>query len=133
MLCPLFYLPIIEELKLPDKLFFCFSSLKVFLQLEGKNMGIVLPDADLTSAVEQVTIGSTSYNGQRCTAIKLVLLHRSIASTFLEKFKQSIAGLKFGLPWAPGVSVTPLPEKNKAIKLLHIFNIICFFLLQRRR
>jgi len=87
--------------------------LKVFLQLEGKNMGIVMPDADLATAVEQITLGSTSYNGQRCTAIKLILLHESIAVRFIEMFKQSINQLKWGLPWESGVLITPLPEKNK--------------------
>jgi len=60
--------------------------LKLFLQLEGKNLGIVLPDADLDVAAEQVTIGSTTYNGQRCTAIKLVFVHESVADKFLAAF-----------------------------------------------
>ena len=53
--------------------------LKVFAQLEGKNIGIVLPDADLDVAASQVVLGSLSYNGQRCTAVKLVMVHESIA------------------------------------------------------
>ena len=36
----------------------------------GKNLGIVLPDADLEEAVAQCVLGALSYNGQRCTAIK---------------------------------------------------------------
>ena len=36
-------------------------------------MGIVLPDADLDVAAEQCVLGATSYNGQRCTAIKLMV------------------------------------------------------------
>lgn len=87
--------------------------LKVFLQLEGKNLGIVLPDADLDVAAEQVTIGSTTYNGQRCTAIKLTMVHESIATEFLEKLKQKFAKLKYGLPWEQGVLITPLPEDKK--------------------
>ena len=46
----------------------------MFLQLEGKNLGIVLPDADIETAVQQIVLGSTTYNGQRCTAIKLVMV-----------------------------------------------------------
>jgi glyceraldehyde-3-phosphate dehydrogenase (NADP+) len=87
--------------------------LKIFLQLEGKNLGIVLPDADIDVAVKEVTIGSTNYNGQRCTAIKLVMLHKSVVEQFLEKFKKSVAALGYGLPWQPSVVVTPLPEPNK--------------------
>lgn len=87
--------------------------LKVFLQLEGKNLGIVFPDANLDTAVEQVTIGSTTYNGQRCTAIKLVMVHSSLAEQFVEKFKGSVGKLKWGLPWEAGVLITPLPEHKK--------------------
>jgi glyceraldehyde-3-phosphate dehydrogenase (NADP+) len=87
--------------------------LKVWLSLEGKNLGIVLPDADLDVAAEQVTIGSTTYNGQRCTAIKLTMVHESIAKEFLEKLKQKFAKLKYGLPWEQGVLITPLPEDKK--------------------
>lgn len=87
--------------------------LKTFLQLEGKNLGIVFPDADLTTAVEQITIGSTTYNGQRCTAIKLVVVHASLIDSFLEKFSTRISQLKWGLPWSEGVAITPLPELQK--------------------
>jgi glyceraldehyde-3-phosphate dehydrogenase (NADP+) len=93
--------------------------LKVFLQLEGKNLGIVLPDADLTTAVEQITIGSTTYNGQRCTAIKLVFVHKSLIEEFLPLFAQRVAQLKWGLPWsAEGkVAITPLPENEKVASM----------------
>lgn len=87
--------------------------LKVFLQLEGKNLGIVMPDADIDVAVKQVTLGSTSYNGQRCTAIKLVMVHKSRAEEFMAKFATSVNALKWGLPWNAGVAITPLPEPNK--------------------
>ena len=87
--------------------------LKVFAQLEGKNLGIVLPDADLDVAAEQCMLGSTSYNGQRCTAIKLVMVHESIADAFVQKLVAKIGALKAGLPWEDGVSITPLPEANK--------------------
>lgn len=87
--------------------------LKLFLQLEGKNLGIVLPDADLDVAAEQITIGSTTYNGQRCTAIKLVFVHESIADSFVSKFVDRVGALKVGLPWEKGVLITPLPEPKK--------------------
>jgi glyceraldehyde-3-phosphate dehydrogenase (NADP+) len=59
----------------------------VFSQLEGKNIGVVMKDADMNTALEQVVLGALSYNGQRCTAIKLVMVHRSISEVFLEKLK----------------------------------------------
>lgn len=84
-----------------------------FMQLEGKNMGIVMGDAPLDVAVEQTLIGSTSYNGQRCTAIKLIMVHSSIADAFVSKFAAAVRSLKVGLPWEDGVSITPLPEPKK--------------------
>lgn len=87
--------------------------LKLFLQLEGKNLGVVLGDADIDTAVEQITIGSTTYNGQRCTAIKLVFLPKALVETFLPKFKAKISSLVVGLPWESNVSITPLPQQTK--------------------
>lgn len=87
--------------------------LHVFLQLEGKNAGIVLPDADLAVAVEQITLGTTSFNGQRCTAIKLVMVHASLIDQFLPLFVASIESLSVGLPWTPKVKITPLPEPTR--------------------
>ena len=87
--------------------------LKVFLQLEGKNLGIVTPSVDVDAAVKEVTTGATNFNGQRCTAIKLVLVHESKAQEFAEKLSASISALPAGLPWEKGVKITPLPEPKK--------------------
>merc|ERR1719159_334758 len=56
--------------------------LKVFSQLEGKNIAVVLPDADLEVAAAQIVLGSLTYNGQRCTACKLIMAHETIADEF---------------------------------------------------
>ena len=87
--------------------------LKVFSQLEGKNMGVVLRDANLDVAAKQCKDGATSYNGQRCTAIKLIQVHEDVAETFLQKLIAEVDALKAGLPWEAGVAITPLPEPNK--------------------
>jgi glyceraldehyde-3-phosphate dehydrogenase (NADP+) len=87
--------------------------LKVFSQLEGKNLGIVFADADLDEAVRQILLGALSYNGQRCTAIKLVIAEKSVAPVLVEKLAVAIEGLERGLPWDAGVEITPLPEPNK--------------------
>lgn len=87
--------------------------LKVFAQLAGKNIGIVLPDADLDVAAQQCLLGSTTYNGQRCTAIKLMMVHDSVADAFVAKLAHKLGELKAGLPWENGVLITPLPETTK--------------------
>src|SRR5690606_16488379 len=45
--------------------------------------------------------------------IKIVFVHRSIADAFLKQLSEAVAQLKFGMPWVPGVSLTPLPEPGK--------------------
>ena len=52
--------------------------LRACLGLEAKNPAIVLADADLRVAATECVAGSLSYNGQRCTALKILLVHSSI-------------------------------------------------------
>lgn len=87
--------------------------LKSILGLDAKNPAIVLPDADLDNAVAECITGSLSFNGQRCTALKLLYVHKDIVKPFIEKFKAEIKKLKPGMPWDPGVGLTPLPEPGK--------------------
>lgn len=87
--------------------------LKAILGLDAKNPAIVLPDADLNVAVSECIMGSLSFNGQRCTALKILMVHRSIVDAFIEKFSNEIKKLKLGMPWTEGVSLTPLPEPGK--------------------
>ncbi|HEY5823120.1 MAG TPA: NADP-dependent glyceraldehyde-3-phosphate dehydrogenase [Cyclobacteriaceae bacterium] len=87
--------------------------LKAILGLDAKNPAIVLPDADLDNAVSECITGSLSFNGQRCTALKILFVHKSIVDVFIKKFNESVAKLKPGMPWDAGVSLTPLPEPGK--------------------
>lgn len=91
--------------------------LKSILGLDAKNPAIVLPDADLDSAVSECLTGSLSFNGQRCTAIKIILVHKTVAPLFMEKFIAGVSKLKAGMPWEEGVSLTPLPEPGKVVYL----------------
>ncbi len=87
--------------------------LRAALGLDAKNPGIVLPDVDLDNAVSECVTGALSFNGQRCTALKILFVHESIADDFLAKFNTKMAELKPGMPWEPGVDLTPLPEPGK--------------------
>ncbi|MGE5398147.1 MAG: NADP-dependent glyceraldehyde-3-phosphate dehydrogenase [Chitinophagales bacterium] len=92
--------------------------LKTCLGLEAKNPAIVLPDADLDVAVDECVLGSLSYNGQRCTALKMLFVHYKIMDQFLERFAKRVSDLKIGMPWEEHVSITPLPDLEK-ISYLH--------------
>lgn len=87
--------------------------LRIVLGLEAKNPAIVLPDADLDLAVSECVTGSLAFNGQRCTALKLIFVHRRIATEFLQHFAAAVERIKGGMPWEPEVMVTPLPEADK--------------------
>ncbi len=87
--------------------------LRSVLGLGAKNPAIILPDADLDLTVSECLLGSFSYNGQRCTALKIIFVHKSIAEQFLERFVKAVDTLKPGMPWEPGVKITPLPVPGK--------------------
>ncbi|MBK7570370.1 MAG: NADP-dependent glyceraldehyde-3-phosphate dehydrogenase [Bacteroidetes bacterium] len=89
------------------------NRLRGALGLEAKNPAIILADAELDMTVSEVITGSLSFNGQRCTALKIIFVHESISKKFLDKFCSKIAQLKAGMPWEENVMLTPLPEKGK--------------------
>ena len=89
------------------------NRLRMVLGLEAKNPAIVLPDADLDLAVEECIAGTLSFNGQRCTALKVLYVHESIVEEFNRRFAYKVDQLKFGNPWDDGAKLTPLPEVDK--------------------
>jgi glyceraldehyde-3-phosphate dehydrogenase (NADP+) len=89
------------------------NRLRLVLGLEAKNPAIILPDADIDLAVKEVVSGSLSFNGQRCTALKIIYVHEYIKDVFLEKYTAAVDALKFGNPWDEGAFLTPLPEADK--------------------
>lgn len=89
------------------------NRLRAILGLDAKNAAIITKDADIKLAVQETVLGSLSFNGQRCTALKTIFVHQSIAKEFIELLKEQVAKLQFGLPWEKGVTLTPLPEPGK--------------------
>ena len=89
------------------------NRLRLILGLEAKNPAIVLKDANLDLAIQECVLGSLSFNGQRCTALKIIYVHESIAAEFNQRFAQKVDALTYGNPWEPNVFLTPLPETEK--------------------
>lgn len=94
--------------------------LKSVLGLGAKNAGIFLADCDLEKAVEEAVLGSLSYNGQRCTALKILFVHQDICAEFVRRFSEKVNQLKPGMPWTEGVKITPLPVEGKPQYLLEL-------------
>lgn len=87
--------------------------MKAVLGLEAKNPAIILPDANIENTVKECITGALSFNGQRCTALKILFVHSDIYDLFIEKLSGDMEKLTVGLPWEEQVSITPLPEPNK--------------------
>jgi glyceraldehyde-3-phosphate dehydrogenase (NADP+) len=94
--------------------------LRSVLGLEAKNPAIVLPDADLELAVAECALGALSFNGQRCTALKMLFVHAGVVDEFLARLATVVAGLPAGMPWDDGVALTPLPEPGKPAELAEL-------------
>ncbi|MEG2353152.1 MAG: NADP-dependent glyceraldehyde-3-phosphate dehydrogenase [Clostridium sp.] len=86
----------------------------LLMELGGKDAAIVLDDADISRAVKEIVSGAFSYSGQRCTAIKRVLVMDSIADVFSKELTNEVKKLKIGNPDEEGVIITPLIDNNSA-------------------
>ncbi|TPX33094.1 hypothetical protein SmJEL517_g03947 [Synchytrium microbalum] len=100
------------------------NKLKLCLGLEAKNPAIIMGDADLDLTVSECITGSLSFNGQRCTALKIIFVHKSVHEAFVTKFSAAVDKLKMGLPW-DGAQITPLPEPNKPKWLKEMIEEAC--------
>jgi acyl-CoA reductase-like NAD-dependent aldehyde dehydrogenase len=99
--------------------------LRAVLGLDAKNAAIVLPDADLDLAVQECVAGALSFNGQRCTALKMLIVHRSIVEDFLRRLTHAVERLKIGMPWEDGVQITPLPGPHRTRYMTEALDDAC--------
>ena len=88
------------------------SMVPLLMELGGKDAAIVLKDADLDLAASNIVSGAYSYSGQRCTAVKRILVVEEVADKLVEKVKEKVEKLKVGNP-LDGAEVVPLID-NKA-------------------
>ncbi|WP_064611099.1 NADP-dependent glyceraldehyde-3-phosphate dehydrogenase [Streptobacillus moniliformis] len=86
----------------------------ILLELGGKDAAIVLEDANLDKAANDIVSGAFSYSGQRCTAIKRVLVMENVADELVDKIKNKVLNLKVGNPFE-NVVITPLIDEKSAI------------------
>jgi len=94
--------------------------LKPCLSLDAKNLCVVMDDVDVAATVKECITGTLSYNGQRCTALKLLFVHEKVVDEFNKLFAEAVDAMKLALPWESGVQLTPLPEPNKPSYLVEL-------------
>ncbi len=85
----------------------------LLLELGGKDPAIVLADADLEAAADDIVSGAFNYSGQRCTAVKRVLVVEEVADRLVELVSERVAKLDVGDP-RDDCTVTPLVEPSSA-------------------
>lgn len=85
----------------------------IMLELGGKDSAIILEDADLDLAAKNIVAGAYGYSGQRCTAVKRVLVMDSIADKLVEKVSALVNNLTVGMP-EDNADITPLIDTKAA-------------------
>jgi acyl-CoA reductase-like NAD-dependent aldehyde dehydrogenase len=86
--------------------------LRIQLEMGGKNPTIVLADADLKSAVENVVNASFFSTGQKCTATSRAIVEDGIYDQFLEAVVERTKKLKVGDGMKPGIDIGPAVDKG---------------------
>ncbi len=81
------------------------------LELGGNNGMIVAPSADLDLVVRAVTFAAVGTAGQRCTTLRRLIVHRSVAAALLPRLEQAFASVKVGDPLDAATLVGPLIDR----------------------
>jgi len=77
-------------------------------EMGGKNVAIVLPDADVAQAASLTAAGAMRYAGQKCTATSRVVVAHEVEGPFLAELRRQIEGLVLGPVTAPNAAVGPV-------------------------
>ncbi|VSR20459.1 NADP-dependent glyceraldehyde-3-phosphate dehydrogenase [Streptococcus pneumoniae] len=85
----------------------------IMLELGGKDAALVLEDADLEHAAKQIVAGAFSYSGQRCTAIKRVIVLESVADKLATLLQEEVSKLIVGDPF-DNADITPVIDNASA-------------------
>ena len=81
------------------------------LELGGNNAAIIAPSADLDLALRGVAFAAMGTAGQRCTSLRRLFVHESMAEAFITRLKAAYGSVKVGHPMAAGTLIGPLIDK----------------------
>jgi putative phosphonoacetaldehyde dehydrogenase len=87
---------------------------RMVLELGGNDPIIVMDDADLEEAATLAAAGSYKNSGQRCTAIKRMFVHDSVADQFVAKLVEKTHAWRFGDPANPGMDMGTVIDQAAA-------------------
>jgi aldehyde dehydrogenase (NAD+) len=89
------------------------------LELGGNNAAIISDSASLDRALRAVAFAAVGTAGQRCTSLRRLILHESIAEAFIERLAGVFRSVKIGLPWEEGTLVGPLIRRQAVDAMLN--------------
>nr|WP_232079047.1 aldehyde dehydrogenase family protein [Mycobacterium florentinum] len=81
---------------------------RALLELGGNNAAIVTPSADLDLAVRAIVFAAAGTAGQRCTSLRRLIVHRSVADVVVQRVASAFKQLPIGDPSAPDTLIGPL-------------------------
>ena len=84
---------------------------RVLLELGGNNATIVAPSADLELATRAILFSAAGTAGQRCTTLRRLIVHESIADDLVGRVRKLFASVKVGDPRRPDTLVGPLIDE----------------------
>jgi aldehyde dehydrogenase (NAD+) len=96
---------------------------KVHLEMGGKNVIIVMDDANLELAVEGCVWGGFGTSGQRCTAASRVVVHEQVYKAFLDRFTSRASRLRVGNGLDPKVDMGPVVSRGQLETVVKYVNI----------
>lgn len=91
----------------------------IALELGGKNASVVLADADLDLAVEQIAFAAFATSGQRCTSTSRVVVAEAVADVFCDKLVSAVQKLQVGYPFDENVFMGPVISEAARAGILH--------------
>ena len=90
---------------------------KCVMELGGSDAMVVMPDADLETAVAGAINGRMTLSGQICASSKRMFVHESLYDAFMKRVKEEIDGLKLGDPLSLETTLAPLSSEGAAEKV----------------
>ena len=87
------------------------------LELGGNNATIVTPSADMELAVRGIVFAAAGTCGQRCTSLRRLIVHESIAQPLTERVVATFANLPVGNPLDPYTLVGPLIDSAAGVRM----------------
>ncbi len=90
---------------------------KLVLELGGSSALLVLKDADIDKAVDITVTGTFKNSAQRCTAIRRILVHNSIADQYAHKLTEQVKAIKYGNPYDPDNHMGTVITEEAAIEM----------------